>query len=1359
MLRFQALTWSLQQKTPKTQWVRKQEKNGARLFRESAQVVHICGRTVDGESVRVAVLGHYPVFYADCSSDRFDVLKHRASYYDKTYEDWWVIQTTRVHKRVYQGFRNGETTEVLEITAANVNVARGLMSCLEHHAGCEIFNGKIDNMCAFFHRTGIAPCGWIDVNDSLDCDTPFDYSESRCDHDFIVTLEDICPVPESEGFSSRLAPFRVLALDIEACCPIGEDGLYPFPDATDPTHRISCICIRLREMADDENAEDIYFSFAAVDKATVSKICTEHGMHLSEKRSCAAKTEGEMLRAFVECFKESMPDIITGWNTLGFDMQYIFKRCQLHGISLSDFGKFATWKPKLRKGELSTAGAGHNAYEYWEIPGVFQMDELFAVRREMNLDSYSLNSCAEKFLGDTKIDEPPSEIHRKSQGTSYELAEIVGYCVKDSALADDIAKKLKTYIKLMLFANLARVPPGYLLVRGANIKTYSFIANEVHHRGMIISDKSKLFNALDGKYSGATVLDALSGFYRNDPVATLDFKSLYPSIIISQQLDPHTYVEDPRYLGLPGVEYKRFAWNDEKTNKRYNHVIVTNGAAIGCAPIVPDIMHRLWSERDATKKKMKQAKDPFEKSVYDGMQLAIKTLMNSIYGFFGAVNTNSMAHLPVAMLTTYMGRMLIAETQRFVLARFGSFPQDHADLVTLDDRLLKTQDELEELNDRTIGLSNVYGDSVADDTAMLLRCSGRIFITTFDELALSLQWETALRPGEFATGKEFASPTGLETWTDSGWTAVTTVMRHRTSKAMYRVTSHTGTVVVTSDHSLLTATGDKISPEACNVGDELLTSWPSDWPELETDPGLPVTLTPGFARILGMFVGDGSCGTYGSGINIKYTWAINNSDYAMLEQYKRLCDEANLNPGGTFIINDTLKSSGVYKLVPSGGGYGSVRKITELFRGLCYDSHRRKVVPQCILQAPREIRASFVGGFYDADGGKTDTAMNVLASVGVELLSPTTGTVSNMGPKFAQKGEAVSLGMYALARSLALKVNINTLASKPGIFWQSWSAKYLLSTDGRIKKIEPVVYGDDRYVYDLTTANHKFHAGVGQLITHNTDSVFIKWHIPAEVREDGDRAVLQYAFDLSERAAEETTDFLNRTMCPVKGRVELEFEKVYFPLILYTKKRYTGLMYTNVDKPDKLDAKGIQTVRRDNVPFLRDMLKKCLDMIMRDRDEAAAVVYMQSEMQRLLDGTYDIRELTLTKKLKPTPYKGTAPAHAEVAKKLRQRGLPIPDRVPFVFVECLDTKAAIQSERAEHPEYVKEHGLKLDMVYYVTHQIRTPLVDVLGPACPGLLDVVDSFLVKFRQAQRPAERAAEQKRMRMHSIESFFKAV
>ena len=133
-------------------------------------------------------------------------------------------------------------------------------------------------------------------------------------------------------------------------------------------------------------------------------------------------------------------------------------------------------------------------------------------------------------------------------------------------------------------------------------------------------------------------------------MSTLDFKSLYPSIFISQILDPHLFVESDAYLGIPGVEYKNHKWIDKKSGQKFNYWIVTNGKQLGLPAVIPEIMEGLWNERDTAKKKMKQAASYTEKSVFDGIQLAVKLLMNSIYGFFGAVQASPIPHLPLAMI-------------------------------------------------------------------------------------------------------------------------------------------------------------------------------------------------------------------------------------------------------------------------------------------------------------------------------------------------------------------------------------------------------------------------------------------------------------------------------------------------------------------------------------------------------------------------------------------------------------------------------------------------------------------------------------------------------------------------------------
>lgn len=105
-----------------------------------------------------------------------------------------------------------------------------------------------------------------------------------------------------------------------------------------------------------------------------------------------------------------------------------------------------------------------------------------------------------------------------------------------------------------------------------------------------------------------------------------------------------------------------------------------------------------------------------------------------------------------------------------------------------------------------------------------------------------------------------------------------------------------------------------------------------------------------------------------------------------------------------------------------------------------------------------------------------------------------------------------------------------------------------------------------------------------QVIYGDTDSVMVNF---------GVETVAQ-TMELGQHAAQNVSQqFVN----PIK----LEFEKVYFPYLLINKKRYAGLYYTKPDKHDKMDCKGLETVRRDNCPLVASVLNVCLEKLMVDR--------------------------------------------------------------------------------------------------------------------------------------------------------------
>lgn len=1350
---FQALVWELENKRPPP--FKRKIVNDKHVYEDATQVVHCCGRMENGESVRVAIIGYHPYFYARICESEFERIVSSFVYkYDgpgaggpgvKTqrnqFEDWWVIDKYMEDKCIYQGFKNQEKDTVLKIICANQACMRDMIKALtEKHY--ELFDVRQDVLCSFYHESGIKPCGWMNIENTLEFEdqTPFGYEESRCDHDYVVRIEDIKPLNDKIS----MAPFKVCSIDIEAFAPIGLDGKYAFPDPEIPSHQTSCICVRKRLLSQRaDEGEYVYFSYKPLDVYRVNELCSTENLSVSHKDSKACNSEQEMFSAFISYCEREKFDIIIGWNTLDFDMRYIYHRCKLYGIDLYRIAKWGTKETcrplRLEDITLSTAGAGHNRFRYWNISGVFQMDELVVVRRDKKYDTYKLGSVSNILLGDTKMDEPPSEIHRKSQGTSTELAEIVVYCMKDTKLPDEIACKLQSYMKNFMFANMATVPVTYLLTRGANIKTSSFITKNVRKRGMIISNKNKRFNKIDGKYEGATVLDALKGFY-DDPVATLDFKSLYPSIFISQVLDPHMFVESDVYLGIPGVKYKNHKWIDKKSGQRFDYWIVTNGEELGIPAVIPEIMQELWNERDEAKKKMKKAANYTEKSVYDGIQLAVKLLMNSIYGFFGAVNASPIPHLPLAMICTFTGRKFIEESQKFVLAKYGNY-DDKPEIarMTLHERMKL---ELKELECDTV--VNVYGDSVSDETPLLLKKDGHIIISTFNEISNEMTWTQS------NNGKEFASFASMQTWTDQGWTDICTIIRHKANKPMFRITCHTGCVTVTSDHSLITANGKEVTPNEINIGEDLLTSWPP----IETMSTSNDNMTTEMARILGMFCGDGSCGYYKCPSGDKHTWYICNQDVDMLDQYKVLCEiEFDMN----FKIIDCMKTDGVFRLVPSGNAYGSIKMIVDQFSEWCYFSDRSKKVPDVVLGASQKVKAAFLGGFYDADGHKTLSSREILNSVGVKLYSQSVAV--GTGCKIAQKGQASTLGLFALIKALGLNVSVNTRSDKLDIFTLTITKNTQRRSAGVIKKIERVNYGSNRYVYDLTTTNHKFHAGVGQLIVHNTDSIFVKWKVSDEARALGQKAILEENFKQSELAGEEITKWLLENHCPVPKRVEMEFEKVYYSLISYSKKRYIGLLWTNTDKPDYIDYKGVQPVRRDTPKILKSTIQECIKLILIEKKRKEAFDLLEQTFKRIEEGRYDVIEFAKTGAISDKEYVGALPPAAEVANLLKARGLPVAERVEYVYIVG-DPKSKA-STKVDAPDYIRDNKLKVDTKYYMTNQFRKPILELLGPALENLEDLIDKYTEIFsndvKDDEQAARRTAHQKELNTKPITSFFK--
>ena len=239
---------------------------------------------------------------------------------------------------------------------------------------------------------------------------------------------------------------------------------------------------------------------------------------------------------------------------------------------------------------------------------------------------------------------------------------------------------------------------------------------------------------------------------------------------------------------------------------------------------------------------------------------------------------------------------------------------------------------------------------------------------------------------------------------------------------------------------------------------------------------------------------------------------------------------------------------------------------------------------------------------------------------------------------------------------------------------------------------------------EYTVANGYAHDA--DVVYGDTDSVMVRFGC-ADVAE---------AMRLGALAADQVT-----TLFPAP--VQLEFEKVYHPYLLMGKKRYAGMLWTCADRHDKLDTKGIETVRRDNCAFARNTIAGVLQRVLVRRDVPGSVEYVKGRIEELLTGRVDISELVITKGLtRDVSEYATRAAHVELAAKRRKRHAAtaprVGDRVPYVILRGHKTSKTY--ELAEDPVRVVERGLPIDYRHYLEHHLKLPLTRIYAAILPDV---------------------------------------
>lgn len=280
--------------------------------------------------------------------------------------------------------------------------------------------------------------------------------------------------------------------------------------------------------------------------------------------------------------------------------------------------------------------------------------------------------------------------------------------------------------------------------------------------------------------------------------------------------------------------------------------------------------------------------------------------------------------------------------------------------------------------------------------------------------------------------------------------------------------------------------------------------------------------------------------------------------------------------------------------------------------------------------------------------------------------------------------------------------------SLAGSYWASFRATGELS-DHSVHSISVISY-EGSYVYDLTTTNHHFSAGIGRIVVHNTDSVFQIFPPPEEVRGDA-KKMRQYSINIAVEASKEFRKI-------IKDPHDLEYEKCFHPMIIFSRKRYAAIKYEfDVDK-GKMSSMGIVLKRRDNAPIVKEVYGTALNIILDTLNVGQAIKYVQDRIEDIVQGSVDVKSLVVSKTLRKDYKNPESIAHKVLADRVAKRepgnAFQCNDRVPYVHI--VNKSAKLVGYNIETPDYVRAHPdkCKIDYEYYVTNQISKPLCQLMA---------------------------------------------
>lgn len=574
--------------------------------------IRIFGKTSDKKSITAFVEDFYPYFYVHVEDGKDEQL---IKYLEEKHKQM-LVKLEKVEKFLPIGYSK-EPTKLWKITIKNPSNVPLLRDELKaKNFVKDVFEADILFRNRFMADKDIVGMGWYEV-DGIGVKTSIVKTEKA------LTLKKIKPIEKYEN-----AHLKYLSIDIETYSE--EFGM---PDSSkDPIIIISLF---------------FYPSFKGNNTCVLVAKKTKNGFGDVKMFS----TEKDMLEEFLKIVEDFDPDIILGYNNTNFDLPYIearlaanklpktLGRCNQKGINCT----------KLSSGCKIT------------IPGRIVVDVYSLIKEAVTkfgmykgLKRFSLGDVSQLILGEGKVDVAHSEISKFWNDDGENFTKLINYSRKDAELPFRMLMEMNMLDKFFEISKVSGLVLQDVLDGGEAMRIEQLLLREFNRRGFIVPNKpdnqelnKRNEERISSGLKGGFVLSPEVGLH-DKAVVYLDFKSMYPSIMIAFNICPTTLLKEEKDV--------------EKIVSPFGTAFVHPKIRKG---VVPEIVEYLIKARDRVKKEMKNAKTEQEKKYLYAKQYAFKTVANAFYGYTGYLRARLYV-LEIANTITATGRELIKRAKHIV---------------------------------------------------------------------------------------------------------------------------------------------------------------------------------------------------------------------------------------------------------------------------------------------------------------------------------------------------------------------------------------------------------------------------------------------------------------------------------------------------------------------------------------------------------------------------------------------------------------------------------------------------------------------------------------------------------------------